>query len=133
MVTNSDRGSHQSESGVVTAGDPQQTVQQTDLQKRDFPPIFQEIWEASYRELELQMPRETFQTWAMNAWLYDCQDNHYTIVLESKYGCGWFETRLHIPLERILKMIAQEKLEKPVTVSTSYVTAENLLEQALAK
>lgn len=66
------------------------------------------IWQTAYGELQLQMPRETFDTWLRLARLvaYNADTSTYTISVQSSYAQEWLERRLSKMMERTLSQVA---------------------------
>ena len=69
------------------------------------------IWQTAYGELQLQMPRETFDTWLRQARLVDYQAGIYTIGVQNSYAQEWLEHRLRKVVERTLSQVAESAVE----------------------
>ncbi|HEC23495.1 MAG TPA: chromosomal replication initiator protein DnaA [Chloroflexi bacterium] len=69
------------------------------------------IWKTAYGELQLQLPRETFDTWLRNARLIAHEDGTYIIGVSNIYAREWLEHRLKQIITRTLSRIAQRSVE----------------------
>ena len=65
-------------------------------------------WETAYGQLQLQMPRETFDTWLRSARLItvDQETNTYVLGVANPYAKEWLEHRLDKVISRTLSQIA---------------------------
>lgn len=66
------------------------------------------IWQTTYGELQLQMPRETFDTWLRPSRLidYDPDTITYTVGVQNTYAQQWLEYRLRNMIKRTLSQVA---------------------------
>jgi chromosomal replication initiator protein len=69
------------------------------------------IWQTAYGELQLQMPRETFDTWLRQARLIAHEDGTYIIGVQNVYAREWLEHRLKKIIVRTLGQIAERSVE----------------------
>jgi chromosomal replication initiator protein len=69
------------------------------------------IWQTAYGELQLQMPRETFDTWLRNARLIAHEDGTYVLGVQNIYAREWLEHRLKKPIVRTLSHVAGRSVE----------------------
>jgi hypothetical protein len=71
------------------------------------------IWETAYGQLQLQMPRETFDTWLRSARLIavDQETSTYTLGVANQYAREWLEHRLKKVIIRTLSQIAGCEVE----------------------
>ncbi len=69
------------------------------------------IWQSAYGELQLQMPRETFDTWIRQVRLTGYQDGVYTIAVPDTYAQQWLEHRLKKMMLRTLSQVAEQPAE----------------------
>jgi hypothetical protein len=81
------------------------------------------VWQTAYGDLQLQLPRETFNTWLRNAKLLSCEDDVFTIGVDNQYAVEWLKHRLHHVVLDVLKRIVEKE------VSVNYV----LLPQAASQ
>ena len=69
------------------------------------------IWETAYGQLQLQMPRETFDTWLRSARLIAHEDGTYILGVANIYAREWLEHRLKKVIMRTLSQIAGRSVE----------------------
>lgn len=86
-----------------------------------------EIWQTAHGELQLQLPRETYDTWLRNARLIAHEDGTYIIGVHNIYAREWLEHRLKKVIVRTLGRIAQR------TVEVRFVVASESGHRARAK
>lgn len=79
-----------------------------------------DIWQTAQGELQLQLPRETYDTWLRNARLVAHEDGTYIIGVHNIYAREWLEHRLKKVILRTLGRIAERTVEVRFIV-----TAEN--------
>ncbi len=77
----------------------------------DPPPSAQTIWDTAYGQLQLQMPRETFDTWLRGTRLIAHEDGTYILGVPNIYAREWLEHRLKSIILRTLGQIARRSVE----------------------
>lgn len=86
-----------------------------------------EIWHATLGELQLQMPKATFDTWVRPTHAIAYHDGEMTIGVHSPYAKEWLENRLHATIARTVTGIVGR------TVQLHYVVKDkNGAEKSLA-
>lgn len=70
-----------------------------------------EVWKAAYGELQLQIPRETFDTWLRDACLVAHEDGAYIVGVRNVYAREWLEHRLKPVITRTIAAIARRTVE----------------------
>lgn len=65
----------------------------------------QQHWKDTLAQLQLQMPRATFDTWVKDTCLVAAEDGHYTIATKSAYAQDWLQNRLFDTIRRSLAHI----------------------------
>src|SRR5205085_6884033 len=71
----------------------------------------QTIWETAYGQLQLQMPREAFDTWLRGARLLAHEDGTYILGVPNIYAREWLEHRLKKIIVRTLSQLAGRSVE----------------------
>src|SRR5574341_262244 len=71
----------------------------------------QTVWQTAYGDLQLQMPRETFDTWLRTARLLAHEDGTFIVGVENTYARDWLEHRLKKVVLRTLNQIAGRTVE----------------------
>lgn len=84
------------------------------------------IWQTTLGELELQMPREAFNTWLRGARLLAQEDGTYVIGVHNTYARDWLEQRLRKVILRTLSHIAGRSVEVRFVVWTGEPEREDL-------
>lgn len=81
------------------------------------------IWQTVCGELQLQLPRETFDTWLRHARLvdYDPATTTYTVGVQNTYAQEWLEHRLRNMIKRTLSQVAESTVEVHFVVSKGEV------------
>lgn len=96
------------------------------LRPKPKPPAPGEVyWQTAYGDLQLQLPRETFNTWLRNARLLSCEDEVFTIGVDNPYAVEWLKHRLHKVVLNTLKRIAGKE------VSVNYVLLPHVASQGV--
>ena len=55
----------------------------------------QQVWKAVLGDLQMQMPRATFDTWVKNTSVVSYEDGMFVIGAPNTYAVEWLENRLH--------------------------------------
>ncbi|MCD6345392.1 MAG: chromosomal replication initiator protein DnaA [Anaerolineae bacterium] len=71
----------------------------------------QRLWQATLGELELQMPRATYDTWLRGTSCLGLEDNNRVVIgVKNGYAVEWLEDRLYPIIQRTLAHIAGEEM-----------------------
>lgn len=70
-----------------------------------------EIWHATLGELQLQMPKATFDTWVRPTHAIAYHDGAMTVGVHSPYAKEWLENRLHATITRTLTGIVGRSVQ----------------------
>ena len=65
----------------------------------------QQAWQATIGQLQMEMPKASFDTWVKDAQLVSCENEVYKISVQNAYARDWLENRLTITIERLLSGI----------------------------
>lgn len=74
-------------------------------------PRAEAIWRATLGELQLRMPRATYDTWLKNSTLLAYEDGCFIIGVPNAYAKDWLEQRLHGLVKRVLESVAGHAVE----------------------
>jgi chromosomal replication initiator protein len=74
-------------------------------------PRAEAIWRATLGELQLRMPRATYDTWLKNSALLAYEDGCFIIGVPNAYAKDWLEQRLHGLVKRVLESVAGHTVE----------------------
>jgi chromosomal replication initiator protein len=69
------------------------------------------IWEAALGQLQMELPRATFDTWVRDAVLLAYEDGCFIIGVHNAYARDWLEDRLLSTVKRVLTGIASRSVE----------------------
>lgn len=85
-----------------------------------------EIWQTAIGELQLQIPREAFNTWLRDARLITQESGTYVIGVPNIYAREWLEHRLKKVIVRTLSHIAGRGVEVRFIVTTKQRSTRDL-------
>ena len=72
-----------------------------------------QAWQATLGQLQMEMPKATFDTWVKGTELNKHQENIFTIGVQNAYARDWLENRLTTTAEKMLTGI----MDAPQTIS----------------
>ena len=64
-----------------------------------------QAWKAILGQLQMELPKPTFETWVKNCKFNNHQDGVFTICVQNAYARDWLEARLTITAEKMLSGI----------------------------
>ncbi len=62
----------------------------------------QQAWQATVGQLQMEMPKASFDTWVRNAELVKQDNGRYVIGVQNNYARDWLESRLASTVSRLL-------------------------------
>jgi chromosomal replication initiator protein len=71
----------------------------------------EQLWEAVLGQLQMEMPRATFDTWVRDAELLTHEDGAFVIGVRNAYARDWLEDRLLSTIKRVLTGILGRTVE----------------------
>jgi chromosomal replication initiator protein len=71
----------------------------------------QRHWQAALGQLQMEMPRASFDTWVRDAELLTYEDGAYIIGVQNAYARDWLENRLLSTVKRVLTGISGSTVE----------------------
>jgi chromosomal replication initiator protein len=77
-----------------------------------------DIWMRTLGRLQIQFPRETFNTWLKDAHLISEEDGLFVIGVPDAYTQKWLQNRLHRQIHRTLREVANREVKIRYVVST---------------
>ena len=91
----------------------------------------EQAWQAALGQLQLDMPKASFDTWVQNAEIVSYEDNVFIIGVANAYARDWLESRLTSKINRLLCGIMNK------TVSTRFIvwkaSSEEVIEESPLK
>ena len=70
-----------------------------------------QLWQAALGQLQMEMPRATFDTWVRDAELLTYEDRAFVIGVHNAYARDWLEDRLLSTVKRVLTGIVGRTVE----------------------
>lgn len=70
-----------------------------------------QAWQATLGQLQMEMPRATYDTWVKDSALIQHQENTFTIAVQNAYARDWLENRLTTTAEKMLTGIMDSPQE----------------------
>lgn len=86
------------------------------------------IWRAALGELQLQMPRSTFETWLKGTSVIAYEDGLLIIGTQNTFAKDWLENRLHGKIKRTVVGILGRSVELKFRVRTQSQNGEEAVE-----
>ncbi|HMK09471.1 MAG TPA: chromosomal replication initiator protein DnaA [Anaerolineales bacterium] len=68
-------------------------------------------WEAALGQLQLELPRATFDTWVRDAELLTYEDGTFVLGVPNAYARDWLDQRLKAPFVEVLSRLAGRTVE----------------------
>jgi chromosomal replication initiator protein len=68
--------------------------------------IAERLWEAALGQLQMEMPRASYDTWVRDAELLAYEDGEYIVGVQNAYARDWLEDRLRSTVARVLTAIS---------------------------
>ena len=88
-----------------------------------------QAWQATLGQLQMEMPKATFDTWVKGTELIKHQQNTFTISVQNAYARDWLENRLTTTAEKMLTGI----MDTPQAISFIIRTADESCPKAETK
>lgn len=89
-----------------------------------------QAWQAALGQLQVDMPKGTFDTWVRDAQFVAYEDGSYVIGVNNAYARDWLENRLKSTVTRMLTAMMNRTVEVSFVVWQADKPAENLPEMA---
>ena len=87
----------------------------------------EQAWQAVLGQLQMDMPRASFDTWVRNSDIVSYEDNVFIIGVPNAYARDWLESRLSSKIKRLLCGILNR------TVSLRFIVWQAGIEQAVVE
>ncbi|MBI5877074.1 MAG: chromosomal replication initiator protein DnaA [Chloroflexi bacterium] len=81
----------------------------------------QQIWRAVLGELQMQMPRATFETWVKNTTVVSYEDGAFVIGVPNTYAVEWLENRLMGTIKRSAANVMRRSVDLRFIVKPSII------------
>ncbi|MER3407767.1 MAG: hypothetical protein C4292_03040 [Nitrososphaera sp.] len=80
-----------------------------------------QVWKAVLGELQMQMPRATFDTWVKNTSVVSYEDGAFVIGVPNTYAVEWLENRLLGTIKRSVTTIMRRSVNLRFVVKPSII------------
>jgi chromosomal replication initiator protein len=70
-----------------------------------------QAWQTALGQLQMQMPRATFDTWVRQATVLSYEDGMFVIGVHNGYAKDWLENRLHSLIQRTLTNVVGQSVQ----------------------
>jgi hypothetical protein len=83
-----------------------------------------QAWRAALEQLQIEMPKATFDTWVREADFVSFEDGVFIIGAVNEYACQWLEGRLSSTATRLLTGLMNQSVEVRFIVSQTDMSSE---------
>ena len=70
-----------------------------------------QAWQATLGQLQMQMPKSSYDTWVKKTSVINYEEKHFTIGVQNAYARDWLESRLSSTVQQLLSGIMNEPQE----------------------
>jgi chromosomal replication initiator protein len=88
----------------------------------------EQLWQAAQGQIQLEMPRASYDTWVRDAELLTYEDGEFIIGVRNAYARDWLHSRLQSTLTRILSGMAGRTVEVRFVVWQDDLAGEQQLQ-----
>jgi len=85
-----------------------------------------QLWQAALGELQMEMPRATFDTWVRDAELLTFEDGSFVIGVQNAYARDWLHERLLSTVKRVLTKMVGASVDVRFVVWQDEVDEEDI-------
>ncbi len=85
-----------------------------------------QLWQAALGELQMEMPRATFDTWVRDAELLTFEDGSFVIGVQNAYARDWLQERLLSTVKRVLTKMVGASVDVRFVVWQDEVDEEDI-------
>ena len=71
----------------------------------------EQAWQSALGQLQMEMPKATFDTWVRDTRMLSYEDGLFTIGVRNTYACEWLESRLSSTVTRLLMGMMNRSVE----------------------
>jgi len=93
---------------VATVLEPDESVSRRLNDGKTMSPA--QAWQSILGQLQLEMPRVSFETWVQHTHVARYDGNTLTVTAGNQYACDWLESRLTSTIERMLVGILNQEV-----------------------
>ena len=70
-----------------------------------------EVWRAVLGELQMQLPRPTFETWLKQTEAVSCDGTSFVVEVPTTFAVEWLERRMYQSIQKTVEKITQQPLD----------------------
>ena len=74
-------------------------------------PTTREVWRAVLGELQLQLPRPTFETWLKQTEGISCDGSSFVVEVPTPFAVAWLERRMYQSIQKTVEKITHQPLD----------------------
>ena len=74
-------------------------------------PASQKVWKAVLGELQLQLPRPTYETWLKQTEGVSYDDQSLVVEVPTPFAVAWLERRMYQSIQKTLEKITNQPLD----------------------
>jgi len=82
-------------------------------------PSAREVWRAVLGELQLQLPRPSFETWLKQTEGLHYDQQHFVVAVPTPFAVAWLERRMYQVIQSTVEKVTRRTLEVQFKVKTS--------------
>ncbi len=79
----------------------------------------EKAWQSALGQLQMEMPKASFDTWVRDTQIYSYEDGLFTIGVRNAYARDWLESRLSTTVARLLMGILNRAVDVAFVVNTN--------------
>ena len=83
-----------------------------------------DVWRAVLGELELQVPKPSFETWLKQTEGLSHDDTHFVVGVQTPFAVAWLERRMYQSIHRAVERIVRRPLDVQFRVRTGDLNTE---------
>ena len=88
----------------------------------------EQAWQSAVGQLQMEMPKASFDTWVRDTQIDSYEDGHFTIAVRNAYARDWLESRLSSTVKRLLTGIMNRSVEVAFVVHAGESTSKSVTE-----
>jgi hypothetical protein len=96
----------------------------SDALEPEEPDELEELWTQVLEQVQLQMPRSTFDSWLKDSYLIAWEGERFTVVVKNHQAKEWLENRLSVTIRRTLSRLVKELKGRPLARLELYFIVE---------
>ena len=85
----------------------------------------EQAWQSALGQLQMEMPKASFDTWVRDTRLVSYEDGLFSIGVRNAYAREWLESRLTSTVTRLLMGIMNQDVAVSFVVDGSLFTADD--------